>query len=256
MDRTTIDTMQFRFKSQTAVSDLSVNAVRKRPSKIQPLRYVHVPGTRNNIGSPLTPGLHCTSSTRPQCTMHSKQLDNALTKSTVMKNSLGPALKPRTNTSFEVDNAHCSKTRTVGKGEDDRKKIVLTSSLKTEEKRNKGILKNKLGKEGKDQKAGTSFLLDTVDPVKKDHESARDLHSLCESKVNVEDQINGLSRYFEVIDLGGNAVELEGRKTNAIEHKESVDGERFLGGQQQDSPSITRIPLADKIIPCDQPSPI
>lgn len=252
--RTTTDTMQFRFRSQNAVSDLNVTAVKKRPSKIQPLRYVHIPGTRNNIGSPLTPGLHCTSSTRPQRTMHFKQLDNALTKSTVMKNSLGPDLKLRTDTSFEVDNAYCSKTRKVGKGEDDRKKIMVTSALKTEEKRNKGILKNKLGKEGKDQKAGNGILLETVNPVKKDHASARELHSLGESKENFEDQVNGLSRHFEVIDLGGNAIELEGRNSNAFEHNESVDGERFVSGQQQDSPSITRIPLADKIVGCDFPS--
>ncbi|KAL8093271.1 uncharacterized protein LOC141693513 [Apium graveolens] len=254
VDRTRIDTMQFRFRSQNAVSDIDINAVRKRPSTIQPLRHVHVPGIRNNIGSPLTPGLHCTS--RPQSAMHSKQLDNALTKSTVSKYSLGPALKPRSNTSFEVDNAYCSKTRKIGKGEDDRKKVMLTSSLKTEEKRNKGILKKKLGKEGKDQKAGNGILLETVNQVKKDPESARELHSLCESKENFEDRVNGLSRYFEVIDLGGNAVELEGRKSSALEHNESVDGEPLLGGQKQDSPSITRIPFADKIISCDQPSPL
>ncbi|KAK1355456.1 hypothetical protein POM88_048712 [Heracleum sosnowskyi] len=253
--QTSIDTMQFRFRSQSAVSDLNVNAVKNRPSKIQPLRYVHIPGPRNNIGSPLTPGTHCTSSTRPQRTMHSNHLDNGSTKSAVVKSSLGPALKLRTDTSFEVDNAYCSKTRKIGKGEDDRKKVMLTSSLKTEEKRNKGILKNKLGKERKDHKAGNGILLETVEPIKKDHESARELPSRCESKENFEDQVNGLSRYFEVIDLGGNAKELEPKKSNGREHNETAEEVHFLSDQQQDSPNIARIPLADKLVACHQPSP-
>lgn len=235
--------MQFRFRSQNALSDLNANAVRKRPGKIQPLRCV--PNTRNNIGSPHTPGLHCTSGTRPQRTTHSK-------KSTLMKSNLGPVL----NRTFEVDNAYCSKTRKIGKGEDDRKKIVLTSSLKTEEMRNKGILKNKMGKEEKDQNAGNGIPPETLNPVKKDHEAARELHSLSETKENFEDQVNGLSRYFEVIDLGANATKLESKKSNVREHNESIDGENSPGGQKEDSPRITRTPLSDKPFACHQSPPV
>ncbi|XP_063947099.1 uncharacterized protein LOC108216867 isoform X2 [Daucus carota subsp. sativus] len=233
----TIETMHFRFRSENTSSDLNVDAVKKRPSKFQPVRCV--PGRENNI-STLAPGR----------TMHSKHPDNALSKSTIMKNSLGLALKLRAVTTFEVGNAYCSKTRKVGKGEDERQKIMLTSSLKTEEKRNKGILKNKMGKERKDQKARNSILPEPREPVKKDHDAApaRKLDSPCESKENFEEQVNGLSRCLEAIDLGGNAVKLE--------RIESADGQRFPGGQQQESPGVARIPLADKIIASHRPSPL
>ncbi|KAK1396362.1 hypothetical protein POM88_006225 [Heracleum sosnowskyi] len=179
----------------------------------------NVPGNRKNIGSPLTPSQPCFSSTTPQHSMHSKERDDVSTLSTG-----------------------------IGNG------------IKTEEKRNKSMSKNTIGKEGKDEKAQNGISLDTMQPVKKGEEAARELlvesnhHLLCESKVNFEDQVKNLNIYFEVIDLAENATELDGQKSNAGAQDESVNGEQFPRGQQEDSPSISRIQFAEVSTTIDEAS--
>lgn len=201
MVRSTIGTMQFQLSSPDALSDPSANAfIRKNGT-----------GNRKTTGSPLTQSFHCTPSTRPQHSMHSKEREDISTLSTGIRNA-----------------------------------------MKTEEKRSKSLLKNKIGKEGKDQKPQNGIFVDAMKPVKKDHEAAHDLfvesnhHLLSESKENFEDQVKNLNIYFEEIDLTGNAIELDGQKSsNARAQDESVDGKHFPRGQQQDSPSISRIPFAE-----------
>lgn len=127
----------------------------------------------------------------------------------------------------------------------------IRNGMKTEEKRNKSTSKNDTGKEGKDQKARTGILLDTMKPAKKDYEAANELllesshQSLRESKENFEDQVKNLNIYFEVIDVERNAIEADGQKSSDGAQDGFVAGEQFPRGQQQDSASITRIPFAE-----------
>ena len=114
--------------------------------------------------------------------------------------------------------------------------------VQSEEKRKKSMVKNKIGKEGNGQEAQNGIVLDPVKLVK-DQEAdlelllESDYQLLWESKENFEDQAKNLNIYFEVIDPAENATVLDGQKSNAGEHNESLAGVHFSSGQQQNSPS-------------------
>lgn len=168
----------------------------------------NVPGNKKNIGSPYTQSLH-TSSTKHQHSMPSEEIDDLSTPLSGIRNG-----------------------------------------TKAEDKGIKSTSKTNTGKEGKDQKARNGNLLDTMKPAKKGEQAVDELlfesdhQLLCESKENFEDQVKNLNIYFEVIDLTGNAIELDSQNSNARAQDASVDGEHFSRGQQQDSPGISRIPFA------------
>lgn len=263
------ESLQFQIGAQNTLPDLNANAIKRRPAKSR-----NLPESGNKLGSRAPHS--STSSTRLQPSVQSQNPESTSQKTSGLRNSLQTASKVQNEISLEVDTAYCSKTRKVGNGEHDRRKVGLTSSLKTEGKRTKGILKNKMGIEGKGQKAENDNLVNPIDPVKREHKEARQEHvetnlpSICESKANLsnfEDQVNDLSRYFEVIDLGGDVmIELGGAHEH---HGKPFKGERFLRGQQQDSPGMlkpsphslpttveftpnTRTPLAEKNSVCNK----
>lgn len=195
-------------------------------------------------------------------------------------------IRPKNNTHLQDSKGHidlspamdresCSKIRKVGSGERDKRSVGGPSSSKAEEIRTKKILKNSMIIKSKGKKDDTGVQSEAINSSKKRNDQAGHHHlernpnlhpeNEKEKLSNVEDEVSGLSRYFEVIDISRDLVkELRGKWSNSRSENGGNGPEN--GDQQEDSLNIlsnkpstpqsvstsigfkpgTRTPLADK----------
>ncbi|KAA8539359.1 hypothetical protein F0562_026051 [Nyssa sinensis] len=277
------------FEVQSALPYFNRATNRKRAGKLQTFPDIG----DLKLGSQQNGVLHPALGIKPSCAVQFQKLDNASPKVSgtmqTLKNCLDTAPKAHIDISPEVGREKCLKTRKVGAEGHDTRKFSLHSSLREEGKGTEGILKNKMGIERKGHprlrankisaNKDESVLSQEINPYKKEHEETSQhhlengLHLLHKNKKenlsNCEDRVNGLSRYFEVIDLSRDMV-IEPKGKGGYSHSQFGDNylenysapvvsscstEHLICGQQKDSlnilskPSPLYLPTTVEFIP-------
>ncbi|GJR76803.1 hypothetical protein Tco_0089168 [Tanacetum coccineum] len=142
--------------------------------------------------------------------------------------------------SSSVSTENCLKARKL-KEHDGRKFSASCSKLKPDRQAPKEISKNRMNVEQKRQK-DDSGVLHVIDTKKKQDES--DQHdSQKENVYSYKDEVNGLSKQLEVIDLDRDVAEVKGQRTGAKQH-----GQVISLPNAEHTPLCSRTPLAEKII--------
>ncbi|PWA90736.1 hypothetical protein CTI12_AA097510 [Artemisia annua] len=140
--------------------------------------------------------------------------------------------------SVSIEN--CLKARKF-KEHDGKKFSASCSKLKPEREAPKEISKNRMNVEQKRQKYD-SGVLHVIDTKKKQDESDQ-YDSQKENVYSYKDEINGLSKQLEVIDLDRDVAEVKGQRTGVKQH-----GQVIPIPNVQHTPLCSRTPLAEKII--------
>lgn len=134
-----------------------------------------------------------------------------------MKSGADIGLRFHSGTCGQIEEKICSKCRKVGAAREcDRKKFGQSSILRRDEERRriKRRLNSGLRREAKGQRTDPNIRAERSTPIEKENgcnqHDANNLHSPVEDKArtlaNSDDQVNDLSRHFEVIDLSRSMV--------------------------------------------------
>lgn len=192
-----------------------------------------------------------------------------------MKSGSDASLRFQSGTRGETEEKFCSKCRKVHSGKCERKRVGDAD----ERIRVKGRLNSRLSREAKIQRTDPVRQPQPSTPVKKEKNSrkqhnANNSYSSVEDKAetlaNLKDQVNDLSRYFEVIDLSREMLTDKKGDDNDCpvsqvdNNKSKLNGSNnviMAHGQKQDvlpntvpgssPPSSSRTPLADKTSICN-----
>nr|XP_027089589.1 uncharacterized protein LOC113710668 [Coffea arabica] len=187
-----------------------------------------------------------------------------------MKSGSDSSLRFQSGTCGETEEKFCSKCRKVHSGKCEQKRVGHTD----ERTRVKGRLNSRLSRDAMVQRTDPVLQPQPSAPVKKEKNSrkqhnANNSHSSVEDKAktlaNLKDQVNDLSRYFEVIDLSREMLTDQKEHDNGCPVSQvdnnisKLNGDNnviMAHGQKQDmlpntvpgsSPlSSSRTPLADK----------
>ncbi|XP_059666117.1 uncharacterized protein LOC132311955 [Cornus florida] len=259
---------QLDFEVRSALPCIDRDTKNKTDDMLQPARTL-LETLHMKPGSQQTGVLHLSSGMKPRNAARFQELDNASKvsgTSRTKRNCLDTSLKAQIDTSPAVDSEKCLKTRKVTAGGLDARKFSPHSSLREERKGNGGILKNKTIIESKwhIRLRGNKISTNKGETGVHSEESSQnhpenDLHLLqkteTENLSDFEDQVDGLRKYLEVIDLSKDLVTEHKRKRgcsyshcydNSLENRSTL----YLPTSVEFLPR-TRTPLAEKNSVCN-----
>ncbi|XP_057485986.1 uncharacterized protein LOC130772276 [Actinidia eriantha] len=223
--------LQLHFGAHSGLPNPNAATNRKRLSKTPPARVLAENGNpKRDSKQPGVP--YGALSPVPRYETRNQELDKSFpkvsTRLATMSNYPDKASKCQRNIS-PMYRENCSKSRKVGDGGHDTRKLGLHSSLKPERKRTEGILITETSRESqrhvrlRSNKDVPIVQKEDKNPSKKEnrwsrgHNLGKDPRSLCENEMenlpSFDYHVNNLSRYFEAIDLRRDTViELKGKK--------------------------------------------
>lgn len=139
-----------------------------------------------------------------------------------------------------VSTENCVKARKL-KEHDGKKFSASCSKLKPDRQAPKEISMNRMNVEQKRQK-DDSGVLHVIDTKKKQDKSDQ-YDSQKENVYSYKDEVNGLSKQLEVIDLDRDVAEVKGQRTGVKQH-----GQVIPLPNAEHTPLCSRTPLAENII--------